>query len=277
MEKKKTADNKEKNNTEKIVDEDREWTLVNEVTYDELSETEKTPILKFSYNSGESSLNDVRNNLKEVILKHELDNRKNPTTLEQIWTRLKLYEGFTWLPRASNARWHELNAEDLIREPKIFAEMLSIYPETLFQEPFKTIVLEQYEKYLHGDSKVRKASKLWLNAALIPEKRGRSSKARRARKLRPEVIAEICWMLWAFFKLLKLELKDIDKKDKQDKYILEELFKVRTDLPTNSKWKTKLLKLAKNQKTPQELAIRATAEKLYISVNSVKEAIHPRK
>jgi len=267
----------ENNKKRKMVDEDGEWTPVRKWTHEELSKIEKTPILDFGYYSDESSINDVRKNLKEAILKHELDNRKNPTTLEQIWTRLKLYEGFTWLPRTSNAKWHELNSEDLKREPKIFAEMLSIYPETLFQEPFKTIVLEQYEKYLHGDSKVRKASKLWLNAALIPEKRGRGSKARRARKLRPEIKAEICWRLWAFFELLKLELKDINKKGKHDKYILEELFEVRPDLPTNSKWKTKLLKLAKNKKTPQELAIRVTAEKLYISEDSVKEAIHPRK
>ena len=133
MDKRKKVDNTQKR---KMVDEDDWWTRFREVTHEELSKIEKTPILKFGYYSDESSIKDVKKNIKKAILDHEQENRKNPTTLEAIWTRLILYQDFSWLPRASNARWHELNSKDLITEPKTFAEMLSIYPETLFQEPF---------------------------------------------------------------------------------------------------------------------------------------------
>ncbi len=211
------------------------------------------PTLEQVWEFGES-LNENRppeltfEDIKQSIVKFHLENRDNPITLEEIKRILLYLDNFITKPGLNEIALRNHVFVNWHKNPKLFSIILSHDPEFLFREPAKTLVLAIYQKYLHGDARERNKAKDWLGKALIPEKRGRESNVKRARKYEAGLIAEMCWHLWGYFQLIKNELEVVEKKSNREDTIIEILLKIRPDLPRNSSWKNKYVALLRKKK-----------------------------
>jgi len=224
-----------------------------------------------------------RKDIKQSILSYHHDNKNyTPITYDEIKTKFFALEHLMVKPGLSEIKEKELLAKELDKEPKNFALIISQSPRFLFSDMGKELVLYKYQQCLYGEAKERNRAKKWLIQALIPEKkRGRNKKGteaevKKARKYSPEFIAEIYWHLLGYFEVIRDKLKELKKKHKGvDVIILNQLYKIRLDLPKNMN--KRYLSLLVGDNTPRQLAISETIRMFFISKATVENAVYLRK